>query len=98
LVQINRQLQIVNDRAMGNSLFTIDHSLPGMMNIGVRPTIGGINRVIEINIFDYNEEIYGQTLRVFVKKFLRPEKKFNGLDALKQQLEEDKKESIKLLH
>ena len=77
------------------SLLTIHYQ--GMMNIGVRPTIGGINRVIEINIFDFNEDIYGQTLRVFVKKFLRPEKKFNGLDALKQQLEEDKKESIKLL-
>lgn len=97
MVQVNSQLSIVNNKAAANSLLNIDHSLPGMMNIGVRPTIGGTKRVIEINIFDFNEDIYGQTLRVFVKKFLRPEKKFNGLDALKQQLEADKNESIKLL-
>jgi len=97
VVQVNSQLSIINDKEAANSLFTIDHSLQGMMNIGVRPTIGGINRVIEVNIFDFNTDIYGQTLRVFVKKFLRAEKKFNGLDALKQQLAEDKNESIKVL-
>ena len=97
VVQVNSQLSIVNDKDAANSPFTIDHSLPGMMNIGVRPTIGGTNRVIEVNIFDFDEDIYGQTVRVFVKKFIRPEKKFNGLDALKQQLAEDKNESVKLL-
>ena len=97
LVQVNSQLSIVNGNVASNSQLTIDRSLPGMMNIGVRPTIGGINRVIEVNIFDFNTDIYGQTLRVFVKKFLRAEKKFNGLDALKQQLAEDKNESIKVL-
>jgi len=98
LVQVNSQLSIVNGNVASNSQLIIDRSLPGMMNIGVRPTIGGINRVIEVNIFDFDEDIYGQTLRVFVKKFIRPEIKFNGLDELKLQLEEDKNESIKLLH
>ncbi len=97
MVQVNSQLSIVNDKAAANSLFTIDDSLPGMMNIGIRPTVDGTNRVIEVNIFDFNGDIYGQTLRVFVKKFIRPEKKFDGLDALKQQLEEDKNETVKLL-
>jgi riboflavin kinase/FMN adenylyltransferase len=68
-----------------------------MMNIGVRPTIGGTSRIIEVNIFDFEEDLYGQSLRVFVKKFIRPEIKFNGLDELKQQLGEDKNESIKVL-
>jgi len=62
----------------------------GMMNIGVRPTIGGTQRVIEVNIFDFDQQIYGQTLRVYVNKFLREEVKFNGLDALKEQLAKDK--------
>jgi len=71
--------------------------LKGMMNIGIRPTIGGNKRVIEINLFDFNKDIYGSTLCVFVKKFLRPEIRFNGLDALKNQLALDKIESISAL-
>jgi riboflavin kinase / FMN adenylyltransferase len=62
----------------------------GMMNIGVRPTVDGTKRVIEVNIFDFDEDIYGSTLRVHVRKFLRGEQKFNGLDALKEQLAKDK--------
>jgi riboflavin kinase/FMN adenylyltransferase len=71
--------------------------LSGMMSIGIRPTIGGTDRVIEVNIFDFNEDIYGATLRVYVKKYLRPEVKFNGLDALVEQLAKDKEETLKAL-
>ncbi|MFT3935500.1 MAG: bifunctional riboflavin kinase/FAD synthetase [Chitinophagaceae bacterium] len=69
----------------------------GMMNIGVRPTINGLNRVIEVNIFDFNEDIYGATLRVHLKKYLRGEQKFNGLDALKAQLANDKVNALHFL-
>jgi riboflavin kinase/FMN adenylyltransferase len=69
----------------------------GMMSIGVRPTIGGTNRVIEVNIFDFNEDIYGKTLRVHMVKWLRAELKFDGLEALKEQLGRDKIESLKVL-
>jgi riboflavin kinase/FMN adenylyltransferase len=69
----------------------------GMMNIGVRPTIDGKMRVIEVNIFDFDEDIYGQTLRVYVKHYLRGEIKFNGLDELKQQLLLDKEQAMKIL-
>jgi riboflavin kinase/FMN adenylyltransferase len=62
----------------------------GMMNIGMRPTVDGTRRVIEVNIFDFNSDIYGKLLRIFVKKHLRGEQKFAGLDALKQQLAKDK--------
>lgn len=62
----------------------------GMMNIGVRPTVDGTNRVIEVNIFDFDEEIYGLSIKVTVKKRLRSEVKFSGLDALKVQLAKDK--------
>jgi riboflavin kinase/FMN adenylyltransferase len=73
------------------------HLLKGMMSIGIRPTIGGTDRVIEVNIFDFNEDIYGATLRVYVKKYLRPEVKFNGLDALVEQLAKDKEDTLKAL-
>lgn len=62
----------------------------GMMNIGVRPTIDGTKRVIEVNLFDFDEDIYGQTLRVHIHYYLRGEVKFSGLDALKEQLQQDK--------
>lgn len=64
--------------------------LQGMMNIGMRPTINGTKRTIEINIFDFDEDLYGQEMRVYVISFLRAEIKFNGLNQLQDQLAKDK--------
>ena len=72
-------------------------TLPGMMNIGIRPTIEGKKRVIEVNIFDFDEDIYGQILQVHIYYYLRGEIKFNGLEELKQQLAKDKLSAIELL-
>ncbi len=69
----------------------------GMMSIGFRPTVDGKKRVIEVNIFDFDEEIYGQTLKVFVKTYLREEIKFDNLEALVKQIDQDKIDSLKLL-
>ena len=68
-----------------------------MMNIGVRPTVDGINRVIEVNIFDFDEDIYGETLTISLIQHLRSEVKFNGLDALKAQLALDKMAAVEVL-
>ena len=67
------------------------------MNIGVRPTVGGTKKVIEVNIFDFDKSIYDQTIRIYVRYFLRSEIKFNGLEALKEQLLADKTNALKLL-
>lgn len=64
--------------------------LYGMMNIGVRPTFNGINRIIEVHIFDFDTEIYGQSMFIFLQKFIRNEIKFNGIENLKIQLNNDK--------
>jgi len=69
----------------------------GMMSIGFRPTVDGKKRVIEVNVFDYNKEIYGETMRVYVKKFLRAEVKFNNLEDLVKQIDQDKVDSLKVL-
>jgi len=69
-----------------------------MMSIGVRPTIGGTDRVIEVNLFDFNKDIYGQTMRVYIKHYLRPEVKFNGLEELKEQLAKDKLQAVEILN
>jgi riboflavin kinase/FMN adenylyltransferase len=71
--------------------------LKGMMGIGIRPTINGTHRTIEVNLFDFDQDIYERELRVFVKKFLRPELKFNGLDELKAALAQDKQDSLAAL-
>lgn len=71
--------------------------LNGMMNIGVRPTVDGTNRTIEVNLFDFDREIYGEILRIYFHKRLRGEVKFENLDALKTQLAKDKEESGNVL-
>jgi riboflavin kinase / FMN adenylyltransferase len=78
-----------------NSETDRDKQLKGMMNIGLRPTIDGAQRTIEVNIFDFTGDIYGKVIKVYLKKFLRKEQKFSGLDALKEQLGKDKKEALK---
>ena len=62
----------------------------GMMNIGTRPTVNGTSRVTEVNIFDFDETIYGKMVTVTLVTWLRSEVKFTGLDALKTQLAQDK--------
>ena len=64
--------------------------LKGMMNIGLRPTVSGTKRTIEVNIFEFDEDIYGQYMRVCIHAYLRGETKFSGLDQLKEQLVKDK--------
>ncbi|MCU0404956.1 MAG: bifunctional riboflavin kinase/FAD synthetase [Chitinophagaceae bacterium] len=68
--------------------------ISGMMNIGVRPTVDGTTRTIEVNLFDFDKEIYGETIRVSFFKRLRGEIRFEGLEALKAQLALDKEQSI----
>lgn len=71
--------------------------LNGMMNIGVRPTVDGHKKVIEVNIFEFDQDIYDQNITVQVYEFIRGEQKFDGLDALKNQLAEDKKQTAIIL-
>jgi riboflavin kinase/FMN adenylyltransferase len=63
----------------------------GVINLGIRPTVssGKSERVLEIHLFDFNRDIYGQDVEVRFLKFLRPEKKFENLDALVQQIRQD---------
>ena len=69
----------------------------GMLSIGNRPTLVGSDERIEVNIFDFDSDIYGNTVRVTVKKFLRQQEKYNSLDELVRQLGKDKAESLSVL-
>lgn len=69
----------------------------GMLNIGVRPTIDGQKQVVEVHIFNFNQDIYGSELQVHFMHFLRKEQKFQGLNALKAQLNIDRENAITIL-
>ncbi len=69
----------------------------GMMNIGIRPTFNGDTKSLEVNIFDFNESIYGKTVQVRFFERIRDEKRFSGVEDLKDQLQIDKQKSLNLL-
>ena len=88
----------------GNGIYAVyaqvegsSEKLKAMMSIGFRPTVDGKTRVIEVNIFDFNKDIYDQSLKVYVKKYLREEVKFDGLEALVKQIDQDKINSLNVL-
>lgn len=62
---------------------------PAMMSIGIRPTLADNRETIEAHIFDFHKELYGQTLRVHFKQYIRPELKFDNLEQLKEKMMED---------
>lgn len=71
-----------------------------MANTGVRPTIGDRadgDFIIEVNVFDFDGDLYGKTLKVWFFDRIRDEEKFTGLEALKRQLEQDRLEAKKRL-
>jgi riboflavin kinase/FMN adenylyltransferase len=74
----------VKGKCLGNTIYN------GMMNIGIRPTVDGQKKVIEVHILDFDQDIYEQNLTVMVYEYIRGEVKFDGLDALKAQLAKDK--------
>jgi riboflavin kinase/FMN adenylyltransferase len=76
---------------------TNDGVFNGMGYIGTRPTLNGITRSIEVNIFDFNKDIYGQRISMEFHNFVRHDIKFTSLADLKDQLAKDKVDVMKLL-
>ena len=75
-----------------------DQIIQGIANMGVRPTIGGSSPVLEIHLFEFDKDIYSERLVVkFIKK-IRDEKKFDNLDMLKLQIQEDILIAKNILH
>lgn len=68
---------------------------PGVGNLGMRPTVGGANKLLEAHVFDFDGDLYGQEIEVEFGRFLRGERKFSGIDELKAQIEEDLREARK---
>ena len=69
----------------------------GMMNIGTRPTFDGQRQTMEVNVFRLKENLYGQQLQVAVVERLRGEQRFDNIEALKEQLQQDAIEAERIL-
>jgi len=74
-----------------------ENSQKGVLNIGRRPTVQGEKVTIEVHILDWNSDIYGETLTVSLEQFIRPEMRFNSLEDLKYQIEQDCQTARELL-
>lgn len=69
----------------------------GMMNIGTRPTFDGKVRTLEVNLFEFDRDIYGKEVQVRFFNRIRDEKKFDGMEALIEQLKQDEQQARELL-
>ena len=102
-IQINDEEKLVPGDGVYAVVVEIENDLykhqqfGGMMYIGSRPVVNGKRRVIEVNIFDFDDDIYDETMKVIVKKYIRGDMNFAGLEALKKQLAIDKNDSINAL-
>ncbi len=67
----------------------VDGKHRGVANLGMRPTVGGDERLLEVHLFDFSGDLYGKTLRVKFLRYIRPERKFASLDELKAQIAKD---------
>lgn len=63
--------------------------LPGVMNIGKRPTVNGLDTTVEVHLLDWDGDLYGQALTVYLDRCLRSERKFPSLAALTDQIHAD---------
>lgn len=70
----------------------------GIMNIGNRPTVNGLNQTIEVHFIDFDKDLYGQEVTIEVVEFIREELKFDSLESLKNQIQKDKIFCITYLH
>lgn len=68
-----------------------NQSYKGLLNIGTRPTVGGTEQTIEVHLLNFSGDLYGQTLSLELKQYLRPEMRFPNLSALVEQIGRDQK-------
>lgn len=69
----------------------------GMMNIGTNPTVNGTKQSIEVHYFDFDQNLYGQKIKIELLDYLRNEHRFESLEILKVQLKTDKENALKII-
>ena len=66
---------------------------PGVANVGRRPTVGGVREQLEVHLLDFQGDLYGKHVKVDFLRYLRPERRFESLDALRQHIHKDEQEA-----
>jgi riboflavin kinase/FMN adenylyltransferase len=99
----NIQISDKNKIIPANGVYAVEldlngERLNGVMNIGTKPTVQDSLQIhLEVFIFDFSSDIYGENLHVYVRDFIRSEKRFSSLDELKLQLRKDEKTAREIL-
>ena len=98
-VQIENKYKLVPGNGIYAVMVSYDgKSYSGMMSIGFNPTVTANGpKTTEVNIFDFNQDIYDENIRIFFKQKLRDEKKFDSMEALKKAIDGDKEKTLKIL-
>ena len=97
-IQLEVDYKLIPKNGVYAVLAKINHKVyKGMLNIGFRPTVEGQFKTIEVNIFDFNQDIYGEKIELQLIHFIRDEHKFENIDLLRNQLKEDALFSTKIL-
>jgi riboflavin kinase/FMN adenylyltransferase len=86
---LRRRVSPLNGVFAVSMLSADGHRLPGVANVGRRPTVGGTEDRVEVHVFDFDGDLYGREFQVLFHARLRPEMRFDGLDALKEQIGRD---------
>ncbi|AZI41417.1 bifunctional riboflavin kinase/FAD synthetase [Deinococcus psychrotolerans] len=99
-------VQVAGGKALPRGVFAVrvqvesggtSQTYSGMANIGSRPTVSGLTLRFEVNLLDFESDLYGKELQVKFFHFIRAEQKFGGLDELKAQLKRDQDATRELL-
>lgn len=97
-IKINEPDKLIPQNGVYAAMAEIDNKkIFAMMNIGHKPTLGQYKQSIEVNLFDFDANIYGATIKVFPIAKMREEQKFDSIETLKQQLSTDRVNAIKIL-
>ncbi len=104
-IQVNSKLKLIpSSGSYAVKVELEDTSFNGMLNIGVRPTVNSAplnkettKQTIEVNIFNFDKDIYGEEITINFIKLIRKEENFKSLEALKKQLLTDKQSALKIL-
>ena len=75
-----------------------DQVYGGMLSIGTNPTVGGTEQTVEVYLFDFSQDIYDQDVTIYFIDYIREERKFPNLEALKEQLHQDQESALALLN
>ncbi len=86
---VDESILIPKNGIYATKVFIKDKEFIGATNIGFNPTVNGKNLSIETNILDFDEDIYGEIIKIEFLERIRDEKKFSGIDELKKQLKKD---------